>query len=663
MKDTTPRLSALQWVGPALVGLVALAVAVTQPPLFGYWPDSGFGASLPLLPGYYDYLTTLVFSPFLVAIGAVLVGAFRALAAAPHRQEFHALMALGASRRGLRSHQLRMGAIHGAIFSVGATVLGAAFRQITAGGVGEFNSSTAWLLLTTAGIGVVTMLVAYVIVARWVTDGAERSSLNSRTPATEVRPEGERPTKRRVLQWRWPWLAIAILIASPLANRLWEASGYQYSGGSERPWWARLLVGAAVTLGFATWLATPALVMLVGARAASVLGKLSGRALAAGSHGTGFRAIAADGLLRHTPVRRVATVAIGTVMAIATALSIQSNSFDTCSHIAAELAPHAIVSTFPMAPPSLTPPRASDTAEGTPQALPDALLTALTSDTRLVVVPSAVLVAEPNSDHPSSWLILAPDERAFDAVSPGAARTLYFSGARSWGHVYSAVVAGHALHVPTPSPGPVTGIPRTWAEAQVGSRPTSAVLLYPSSDADVREVLADYNLGGLEVTYPTRYPASDNSVRASALFGIAGPFLLIAIALVVALAFTVQRLRAGDYATMSALGATQSALRRATAVESAVTTLIGSILGLAVGAGFGAYLTWGNAGGDRAAVFDTTTWWNISFDIVHAPWLMLGALTVVATGLAAVGSVFARSRLDASSPSEQLREAVKEGAL
>ena len=223
--DLTPRLGALQWVGPALVGLATLGIALTSPPLFGDWPDGSFEDFSHVQFVLQNVLFLLAYSPFLVAIGAVVVGAFRALAAAPHRQEFHALMALGAARRGLKSHQWRTAAIHGAIFSVGATVLGATIRQVTAGGLGDFNSSTAWVLLTTAAMGVVTMVVAYAIVAHWVTGGAERSARTAHTPSTEAGSESPTPTKKRATRPRWPWIAVAIIVASPLVNRLWEASG------------------------------------------------------------------------------------------------------------------------------------------------------------------------------------------------------------------------------------------------------------------------------------------------------------------------------------------------------------------------------------------------------------------------------------------------------
>lgn len=196
----------------------------------------------------------------------------------------------------------------------------------------------------------------------------------------------------------------------------------------------------------------------------------------------------------------------------------------------------------------------------------------------------------------------------------------------------------------------------------MGPLPTSAVLLYPAGDTSVANALADYDLTGLEVTEGAPSGWHSDGVNTATLAGIVTPLLLLAIGLVIALAFTVQRLRAGDYATMSALGATRAALRGATAMEAAVTTFIGAVVGMAFGVALGAYSTTQTAHVGFTEL-NSTVWWNIGFDIAHAPWLTLWALTAAATALAAAGSLLARARTDASSPSEQLREAIKEGAL
>ena len=665
--DSTPRLGALQWVGPTLVSVATLVASFTSPPLFGGLNDRGSESLSYLQYALQNHFLLLVYAPFLVAIGAVVVGAFRALAAAPHRQEFQALMALGATRRQLLQRQWRTAAIHGALFSLGGTILGAALRQITSGSWGAIESSIAWARLITAGIGVVTMLVAYVLVAHWVTSTARQSPHTSRTPSTETHPTR---AARRVPRPRWPWIAVAIIVASPLANRLWEASGYQFVGGSERPWWARLLAGTAGVLPFATWLAVPALLMLLAARIARSLAKLAGRALAEGSHGTGFRAIAADGLARQTPVRAIAMVAIATIMAGATAITMGLNATEARIDVANGLTPSAIVSTFTMDPPSFAPTTMATTRTGgttdAPAALPDSLVSSMQSDSRLIVVPAGAIIADPGTaweDSRKPFALMAPSARAFDAVSPGAARDLYFAPGFSWGYATSITVDGHELTMHDPFvPTPVTGVPREWVESVVGPLPTSAVLLYPAGDTSVGDVLADYDLTGLEVANGAPSGWHSDGVDPGLLASIAGPLLLLAIGLIIALAFTVQRLRAGDYATMSALGATRAALRGATATEAAVTTLIGATLGMAFGMALSAPFTLQTAHLGLTEL-STVAWWNIGFNIVHAPWLALWTLALAATALAAAGSLLARARNDALTPSAQLREAIKEGAL
>ncbi len=670
MNGTTPRLGALQWVGPALVGLTTLVLTLTSQPLFGYATDSDFERLPYVLWMFHNALFLLTFSPVLVAIGAVVIGAFRALAAAPHRQEFHALMALGASRRSLELRQLRAGAMHGAVSSMGATAVGVVIGQVTKGGLGDFNASAAWALLTTTGIAVVTMMVAYGVVARWVTGGAERSARHVPPMSDGAVPESPPPTKKHARRLRWPWIPVAVIAASPLVNRLWEASGYQYVGGSLRPWWASLLAALAGVLSLATWFAVATLMMLLGARVARILARLLGRALAAGTRGSGIRAIAADGLLRHTPVRTIAMVGIGTILAGSTAIAMGLDGTASRIDVANELTPEAIVATFTMDPPSFAP-RSIATSlaggiSGAPAALPESLVTAMQADSRLTVVPAGAIFADQGTssgDSRKPFALMAPSARAFDAVSPGAARDLYFAPGFSWGYATSITVEGHELTMHDPFvPAPVTGVPREWVESQVGPLPTSALLLYPTGDTSVADVLADYNLTGLHVTVGAPSGWHSGGVNTAALAGIVAPLLLLAIGLVIGLAFTVQRLRAGDYATMSALGATRTALRGATAVEAAVTTFIGAVLGMVFGMAYGAYFTLQTAHLGLTQL-SAIAWWNIGFDIVHAPWLTLWALTVAATALAAVGSLLARARSDVSTPSEQLREAIREGAV
>jgi len=383
-----------------------------------------------------------------------------------------------------------------------------------------------------------------------------------------------------------------------------------------------------------------------------------------------MRAIAADGLLRQTPVRTIAIVAIGTILAGSTAIAMGLNGTAARIEVANELAPEVIVSTFTMDRRSFEPndikPPALDGVIDAPAAVPDFLVTSMQADSRLIVVPAGVIVADPGTawgDSRKPFALMAPSARAFDAVSPGAARDLYFAPGFSWGYATSITVAGHELTMHDPFvPAPVTGAPREWVESQVGPLPTSAVLLYPAGDTSVADVLADYDLTGLEVTEGAPSGWHSGGVNPGVLVRIAGPLLLLAIGLVIALAFTVQHLRAGDYATMSALGATRAALRGATAVEAAVTTVIGAVVGMVVGMAYGAYFTLQSAHVVLTEL-SSTVWSNIGFDFAHAPWLTLWALTVAATALAAAGSLMARARTDASSPSEQLREAIKEGAV
>jgi len=109
---------------------------------------------------------------------------------------------------------------------------------------------------------------------------------------------------------------------------------------------------------------------------------------------------------------------------------------------------------------------------------------------------------------------------------------------------------------------------------------------------------------------------------------------------------------------MSALGASRGALRWGTAIESAVVTSAGAAIGIAFGAASGLWLA---VGGDRVPW--SLVWTGITFDMDHAPWGTVAFLTLISIAAGAAASVIARARVERLTPAEQLREAIKEGAL
>lgn len=650
MNDTTPRLGKLQWVGPALVGFLTLTVGLSQPAL--WWdPTSATSASqIPLIPDKAELLTGIIYLPLLTGLAAALVGSFRTIAIASHRQEFEALMGLGASRCSLVRHQARLGLTHGTVATLAGAVTGAGITQIRGGFGPEFNSATLWALLTTMGAGMISTLVAYWVAGRWVTrDGGGRAAVG---PATgPIAASSTARPRRKALAVVGGLAAFAIFSALALPH---IASGPTGPSGIVFAWMIAdtfvLLAGVPVVL---TW---------SGAQAGAWLSRLAGRALLRG--GTAAR-IAGDGLTRPTPARAVAIGGVGLVLGATLGIGLMVNAVDARNGAGDALTPDATISTTDL----------PDRYVGTdveaaingwePAALAPSLVAALEGDPRVSVVSAAMLTASVTAADggdfgPTTYLAIDPTD--LDRVSPGAPRALYFGGAVAMGggpnpgtlSVGKASATAAAPHVG----GPFTAIPRDWAQRTFGQGATSAVLLYMSDGVDAQAVLADYDVDGLYVHFRTPSGVAYNGLPRAATLAVAGSLLILAVGLVVSLSLSVQRMRGHDFATMSALGATNGALRWATAIESAVVTASGAFMGLVAGA------AWGLA---NALIGDgipaRLAWHGARFDLRHGPWGTVGLLALAAILAAAVASVLARSRLERLTPAQQLREAIKEGPL
>ena len=115
------------------------------------------------------------------------------------------------------------------------------------------------------------------------------------------------------------------------------------------------------------------------------------------------------------------------------------------------------------------------------------------------------------------------------------------------------------------------------------------------------------------------------------------------------------RLRAREYATLQALGATATTVRKAASIEAAVTAGVGVVLGLGFGVMAGLFLTpW-------MAEAPPETWrFNLGYDVANTQWWPLAILAVAGVALAAAGALAVRASLS-DSPAEQLRRAAMEG--
>lgn len=655
-QDGAPRLCLLQWVGPGLLWLATFAIGLMQAPLFtqsSYYAE-GYGPTIPIRC---DFWALLFYSPFLIGLLAALVGAFRALAAARQRSEFRALMDLGAPRRGLVRGQVRLGLIHGAAAALSGSVLGSVVAQGVAGFGGDFNSVTAWTLLTIAGLSIVATTLAYWLVGRWITGGTRRTTSDYDIDAA-AGVAAVPARKSRLRRFAVPLgLTAFVVVSTVVTPRL--SSSSTVSPGVVTAW--TLAYGLVLAVG------VPMLVVWAGTRVATWLSHLAGRALLHG--GTAAR-IAGDGLTRPTPARAVAIGAVGLVLGGTLMIAIILNAMGARNDAGMALTPVRIVSTGVLSNRDLlTDKSVTATATGWEQrGLDPALVAALEADDRLIVVTAGMLTAHVAAVDPTS--IVKPDTLTFLAVSPkeldrvstGAARALYFDGAVAMGGGASpSVLTANGASTDATAPrvaGPFAALPREWAEAHFGTGVTSAVLLYDAPGGSVTTAIVEYDLTGLHVRDFDVRGGSSGPVDRAGVLAVSGTLLMLAVGLVVALSLSIQKTRGHDYATMSALGASRSALRWGTAIESAVVVAAGAAIGIVLGGVWGLGLavsadgvSWGLA------------WKGVRFDLGQAPWGTVASLTLASIAAAAAASVMARARRERLTPAEQLREAIKEGSL
>jgi hypothetical protein len=632
------------------------AIGLIQAPLFtqsSYYAE-GFGPSIPIR---YDFLALLIYSPFLLGLLAALVGAFRAIAAAPHRSEFSALMDLGAPRRGLVLRQARLGLVHGAASALSGSVLGALVAQGVAGLGGDFNSTTAWTLLTIVALSVAATTLAYWYVGHWITGGTRRATwAQDADAATGVtsRPAPKSRTRR---------IAVPLAVAALVAVSVLVAPHVTLS--SAVPSW----LGTAWIIAYSlvALIGIPYLIVWAGTQAATWLSRLAGRALL---HGGNAARIAGDGLTRPTPARAVAIGAVGLVLGGTLMIGIVYNPLGARNDAVAALTPRLIVSTAELPNRDVITEQSPAATGWEQQGLDPKLVVALQADDRFVVVPAGILTASVDSvDRPegadlstTTYLTMSPTD--LDQVSAGASRALYFGGAVAMGggpNPARLTVDLASAEVAAPNVGgPFVALPRDWAESTFGSGVTSAVLLYDGTGGDANAAISDYDVSGLYVQHlggPGTGSGSGTLDRIAVL-AVSGSLLILAVGLVVALSLSVQRTRGHDYATMAALGASRRALRWGTAIESAVVTASGAAMGVALGGAWGLWLA---VSGNNVPW--TLAWEGITFDIDHAPWGTVTFLALVSIAAAPVASVIARARLERLTPTEQLREAIKEGSL
>ncbi|WP_062517760.1 FtsX-like permease family protein [Demequina gelatinilytica] len=628
--------------------LVAAGVTLglVAPPL---WQpaDGGFG---------YSPMLGIALLPVLTGLIAAVTGTLRSAHLATRRAELASRSALGQSRTSLIGAEARRGVAAGGVWGLGALLAGSVTRQLVAGFGGAAPDWLAAVTLTFFAIALVSgAALGWTASAAWATRGRGEDD----APAGQAR--------RRRPRWTWVAGGFALLGLACVATGWPDV----YSAPFE--------VAVAIAAAIGLYLALPALLVrwgaLLGARIVMRFAALLGK----GADPASARALGSHALVRPAPLRAAAIGAIGFVIAAASGATVAINGNAARNDVAQTLAPDAVVASVATLGEDAS---SAEAAPGWAPALDPAIVAALEADPRLVVVPAAALttsvaplpgdLADYDGQLGGGGTILAVENDSLDGLGPSGLRAAYLGDAVVIDVAPEVLVVGDVdVRVDTPAvAAPFAAIERTWAEETFGPAPDSALLVYAASSvprapgdasqaSDVHDVLAGHALEGAYVSAsPDYYWPGESRADAWSLTLLAGPFLLGAVAIVVVLAAATQRLRAREHATLVALGAQARTMRAAAALEAAVVTGVGAVLGLVAGLTLGLATSSLNGAGGGAIRL-----WNIGFDLTQVPWAALIGLAALSVGLAAGLAALVRVRADALSPAEQLRDAEKEGVL
>ncbi|MFV0634552.1 FtsX-like permease family protein [Demequina sp.] len=661
-------------LAPALVALIAALSAFAGPAL--YQPGTGEQPE-PVGPwSAWGLMSMIFYVPFLLVVVGGAAAAFRAMWIATQRARLASELALGATRQRLVRAHTAAGAREGALAVALGIALGALARQAAEGvGAGHWQSSAAWLWLTVAVLGIVALTLAYRVVALWATRGSVRQVAAGLAAGANGSP-ADAPARRRPRRRTLVWLGIGAVVV--LACGVFAGTGMLSTDGDVSPARAVGVIMVGTVLAATLYLVVPLGLAYAGAKAVTWASRRVMRALAVPSAPGSARSLAADALERPAPLRTMAAVAVVAVMGTATAVTVLYTGINARQQVAFALEPTAVVSTVPVLG---TDGSLNALESGWVPGLDPNTLEALRSDESFRAIEAGLLVTDvraidvedvPDDDwaNPRRDLLLAVSPESVEDVEPDATRALqlrpgneWTSGTLGWtsgfpqGTTYVEVdglrrdtssIHGSSL--------PWSGIDRAWAQSVWGEAPTAAILLYSAAGVDVEAALARHDLGDAQVTISAGFGWS-SGVNGGLIAAVTAPFLLVAVGIVIALAWSSQRLRAADQATLLALGAQPATLRRAAALEAAIPTALATGVGLAGGLAAGLLLDVTN----RDALFSAGMVDGALFTVAAMPWGVLLALAASASALCAAGAVVVRARLDRRSPAAQLTEAQKVG--
>ncbi|WP_084079330.1 ABC transporter permease [Demequina sp. NBRC 110057] len=665
----------MRWVPTGIAGLLSALSAYATVPLYSVIATSGDPF---LLGGIWVWLNMLFYAPLILAVAVGTVAVFRALWVATRRAELSAQLALGGTRRALIRGHAAAGLRDGCLGWGIGTAVGGAARQLHEGvGEGFWMADAVYAWLFTLALVVMALAGAYAVVAAWATRGSVADvasgasvmtgpGIPDRTP---MDPVVARRTRRRT--WMWTAVGVLLLCASAVSFILPGPNT-----ANDDPAWRWIVSFAAGTIVGAVVIGVvPAALGYLGARLARAVSVTALRTVGGTPAPWTARALAAESIGRPMPLRLATLVTIIMVMGLSSALTVGYAGNEARNELSGELEVDASVASVDLFEGDITAAATGGWAPG----LPADVLAGLHADPALTVIEAGVLVTDTRTvddpyedrEYAARDVLLAAHSTAIDSLVPHATTALELGAGTEWtwgdpgvtggfGDGPTFVEAGGVRRdtAAANSAPPWTGIERGWAESVWGDSPTAAVLLFPAGSVSVADALESHDLTGLHTMQFEGDARHEGAVDGGLVATITAPFLLVAVAIVVGMAWASQRMRAGDSATLLALGARPGSLRAAAVLEAAFPTFFASLFGVLGGAAVGLVIevvnrsaVTGFGGGLAGAAFTASV----------MPWSVFVALVLGATALAGAGAALVRVRLDRLTPAAQLREAQKAG--
>lgn len=672
MSDATPRDGWLTRTLAATPTIVMVIPAVLMGAALG---PAGMVSISPVFyamaGGFYGVVGLIFATP--------LAWGFHALAQARHDTAQATRLAIGEPRSTVIRQAALRGARRGALAAAIGLPVGVVGNLIAYADYDPVLGATPalwWMtgLLMAALVVTGTMSAIHALYASRRTRGAATDTMADAN-AGESGPATAGGRRARTV---W-WLLTAFAVVLPVWHRV---SPLPDNGQS--PWIIVKNVSIAVLV---------VALLAIGTQVAAWLSRLGRRAgvalLRRGSSARAARTLAADSLARDSHHTRRAASLTAVLLGLA-AFAMTWTAADTArATLHGSLSGPVAVTAYDATPRSNFD-RESNPALGpegyAPEVLAETYVASLSANDRLIVVPFALLRDTPytyelidefgggSGTNVEQESLLVIDPSAADAVAPDLLARLGVEGSTyvtGWGSLSQAVASGS----PRDFAGVELGLQSIWlgdghavvsTEAvarALGDPPVNGILVFPAATGvDVVDAITqrglppEATLVELDAAQPTEpaYPVW------SFLGSIA---LLITTPFIAAVAVMSSRLRLRERATMAALGATRRDLRWVPAIEASVMGFTAAVGGIVVGVIAalaaidpiawmpGASLT-GNGLALRA------------IDAVAAtPWASLAVMAMLGAALPAAVSALVTWRSANASPVEQLREAIREGAL